>query len=292
MRMRVLVSSLVGIVSGLYCWFLLAHLHLGAADFGSAIRAARALLAHQNPYAAKLQLYPLPAALFGLPFVALRPEIAAGIFYGISSSLLAFGLVRSGYNRLFVFLAYPYWAGLLTAQWSPLLMASAFLPWLMPAILAKPQIGLPVAITHLKWRGVLVCGAVLLVSVLIMPNWPIQWKAHFRAYQSFIPILVLPGPLLVLALFRYRDRDAWLLFLAAIMPQRWFYDAFILWLIPKSRREIVWTAFLSWGAGILRWYYLPQNITQVGRCIVLFFYLPMLLLVLARRNPKPVACAA
>ena len=291
MRIRMLVSLLVGIIGGLYCWFLLAHLHLGAADFGSAIRAARALLAHQNPYAAKLQLYPLPAALFGLPFVALRPEIAAGIFYGLSSGLLAFGLIPSGYNRLLIFLAYPYWAGLLNAQWSPLLMASASLPWLMPSVLAKPQIGLPIAITHLKRSGILLCGAVLLLTVLLIPSWPIQWEAHFHAYQHFTPILVLPGPFLVLAFFRYRDRDAWLLLLASMMPQRWFYDAFILWLIPKSRREIIWTASLSWGAGILRWYYMPQNIAQVGRCVVIFFYLPLLMVILARKNPKPlVAC--
>src|SRR6185437_9582959 len=207
MRMRVLVSLSIGIGSGLYCWFILAHLHLGAADFGSAIRAAAAILAHKNPYAAKLQLYPLPAALFGFPFVAMRPEIAAGIFYGISSGLLAFTLVRLGYTRLLIFLAYPYWAGLLTAQWSPLLMASASLPWLMPVIMAKPQIGLPIAITHMNWRGILCCGAVLLLCVLIMPSWPSQWKAHMQGYQFFIPILVLPGPLLALAMFRYKDRD-------------------------------------------------------------------------------------
>jgi len=292
MRIRMLVSSAVGTVSGCYCWFLLSHLHLGAADFDSAIRAAHALLAHQNPYTAKLQLYPLPAALFGLPFVALPPAIAAGIFYGISSALLAFGLTRSGYGRLFIFLAYPYWAGLITAQWSPLLMASAFFPLAMVAVLAKPQIGLPVAISHWKWRAIWPCMGVLLVSFFIMPNWLTQWKNHFGEYQWFIPMFVLPGPLLALALFRYKDRDTWFLFLAALMPQRWFYDAFILWLIPKSRREIIWTAFISWGAGFLRWYYMPQSTTQIGRWIVFFFYLPMLAVVLARRDSKPLLAHA
>ena len=97
--------------------------------------------------------------------------------------------------------------------------------------------------------------------------------------------MVLPGPLLLLALLRYRDRDAWLLFLSALMPQRWFFDSFILWLIPKSRRQMVWTVFFSWGAGIWRWYHTPHSFTQVGRWTVIFCYLPMLAVVLLREAP-------
>ena len=69
------------------------HTHLGAGDFIWAIRAANDLLEKRNPYANPQQLYPLPAALFGLPFVSTAPEIAAGIFYGLSSALLTFGIV-------------------------------------------------------------------------------------------------------------------------------------------------------------------------------------------------------
>src|SRR3989442_129691 len=148
-RLRILVSTVIGIASGIFCWFLLTHFHQGAADFTWAIRAAKYLLAGKNPYDTPLEQYPMTAALFGLP---------------------------------------------------------------------------------LLWMGPLGC------------------------YEHFIPLLVLPGPLLALALWRYRDRDAILLLLAAIMPQRWFFDSFILWLIPKSRREILATVFFSYEAGIWRWY--------------------------------------
>jgi hypothetical protein len=70
------------------------------------------------------------------------------------------------------------------------------------------------------------------------------------------------------------------------MPQRWFFDAFTLWLIPKSRREILPTVLISWGAGIYRWYHLPANFTEVGRAAVIFLYLPMLAVVLFR-SPSP-----
>ncbi len=281
-RLRIVASVAIGVASGSFCWFLLVHFHQGAADFTWAIRAAQHLLARQNPYDTPLEQYPLTVAFFALPFVWLRPEIAGGLFYGISSALLAFGLTRHGYHRLLVFLAYPYWAGLLTVQWGPLITASAFLPFLLPATLAKPQIGLPVFLTHLSRRGVVACAALVLLSLIVMPRWPLLWAGQLGYYQHFIPLLVLPGALLGLALLRYRDNDARLLLLAAVMPQRWFFDTFTLWLIPKTRREILFTVLFSWGAGIWRWYHIPHSLVQVGRWTAIFIYLPMLAVVLAR----------
>lgn len=288
-RLRISISVAIGVVTTMLAWAILSHLQLGAADFNWAILAARDLLAHKNPYDTLQQLYPLPAALFGLPFVWMRPDIAGSLFYGISSTLLAFGLTRHSYWPLLAFLAYPYWSGMLSAQWTPLIAASAFFPLLLPATIAKPQIGLPVALTQLTRRGVLACAVVLALSLIVMPSWPPQWVAHFSRYDRFVPLLVLPGPLLALSLLRYRDRDAWLLFLAALVPQRWFYDSFILWLIPKTRREFVWTMFFSWAPGIWRWYHIPHSYTEVGRWMVIFIYLPMLVVVLSRGLPhRPV----
>jgi hypothetical protein len=150
----------------------------------------------------------------------------------------------------------------------------------LPATLAKPQIGLPVFLTHVSKRGVLACLALGLVSLIVMPTWPLLWMKQFGHYQHFVPVLVVPGPLLLLALLRYRDRRAILLVLMALTPQRWFYDSLILWLIPKSRREILATVFCSWGAGIWRWYHIPHTFEQVGRWAVICIYLPMLALVL------------
>jgi len=283
MRWRIAVSMAIGVGSGVYCWFLLMRFHLGAGDFNWAVWAAQDLLAHRNPYARPMQLYPLTCAVFGLPFAWMRPEAAGGAFYGISSALLALGLSRHGYRRLLVFLAYPYWAGIIEAQWTPLIMASAFFPLLLPATLAKPQLGLPVALTTPTRRGVLACTVLITLSLLVMPGWPWLWAGHFYLYNRFVPLLIVPGPLLALALLRYRDRDALLLLLAALMPQRWFYDTFILWLIPKTRREMIWTIFFSWGAGLYRWHHAPHSYVEVGRWTVLFMYLPMLAVVLLRK---------
>jgi hypothetical protein len=116
-----------------------------------------------------------------------------------------------------------------------------------------------------------------------MPHWIPLWLAQIGRYSRFIPLVVLPGPLLALALIRFRVPDARVLFISACMPQRWFYDAFILWLIPKTRREIVFTAGLSWIPGIWRWFHPPHSFTQVGRWMVIWMYLPILAVVLMRK---------
>jgi len=283
MRLRIAISAAIGLASGVFCWFLMKHFHQDAADFRWALHLAQRVLARQNPYDTALEQYPLTAGIFALPFVRLQPEIAAGAFYGISSALLAFGLTRHSYRGLLIFLAYPYWAGLLTVQWSTIITASAFFPWLLPVTMAKPQIGLPVFLTRASRRGIVACFIVGALSLALIPRWPLLWIAQMKHYEHFIPLLVAPGPLLLLALIRYRNRDAILLLLAACMPQRWFFDSFILWLIPKSRREILATVFFSWGAGLWRWYHVPQSFTEVGRWTVIFLYLPMLIVVLVRR---------
>jgi len=279
-RSRLLLSSALGVCAGVFCWYLMGHFNQGAADFGWAIRAADDLLAKRNPYATPGQLYPLPAALFGLPFVYVAPPIAAGIFYGLSSALLALGVTRKGWQHLLIFLAYPYWAGMLAVQWIPLIMASSFFWWLTPAVLAKPQIGVPVGLSRSRLNGAAACVVIIVASFVLMPHWFSLWLAQTGNYIRFIPLLVLPGPLLAAAIVRYRDRDVWLLFLGACMPQRWFYDPFFLWLIPKTRRQIVFTVGLSWIPGIWKWYHGHPTVTEVGRLTVLCFYLPMLVVLL------------
>ncbi len=185
-------------------------------DFNWPHHAARALLAGENLYAntpAGTIPYPLPAALVALPFAAFSPEVAGALFFGISSGLLALGLIRQGPERLLIFFAYPYWAGLMTAQWTPLIMCAAFFPLAFAFCLVKPQIGMPVALTHLSRTGLMAGAALLLASFVLQPRWPLEWIPQLHGYQHFVPLLVVPGPLLALALWRWRDRDALLLFL-------------------------------------------------------------------------------
>jgi hypothetical protein len=281
---RLAISGAIGISSGVLCWAIMRHLGLGACDFNYALREAGELLAGRDPYTIfqRTPSYPLPAAIVGLAFVWVKPEIAAGLFFGASSALLAFGLTRQGYTRLLVFLAYPYWAAMITVQWAPLIMASALLPWLLPVTTAKPQLGAVVVLTYPTRRGLLGCVLLLAASLILMPNWPLRWLGGVSQHTHYVPILALPGPALLLALWRRRDPDSHLFLLSSLAPQHWFYDSFILWLIPKTRQEIMATVFLSWGAGITRWYLTPHSWAEVGAWAVLWIYLPMLTVILLR----------
>ncbi len=287
------VATVIGVVSATLCWTFLHHFQLRGADFGWAYYAARALVSGENPYANTPPgtiPYPLPAAVAALPFAAFTPDTGAALFFGITSGLLALGLIRKGPERLLIFFAYPYWAALMTAQWMPLIMCSAFFPLALAFCVAKPQIGAPVALTRLSRPGVAAASFLLILSFALRPRWLMEWIPQLYAYKHFVPLLVVPGPLLALALYRWRDRDARLLLLACVLPQRWFYDSFILWLIPKTRRGIVATVACSWAVGLWRWYHFPQTMHQVGLWCVLGFYIPMLIVVLVRpRSSNPQA---
>jgi len=282
---RLVAAALVGTVAGLMCWVMLRSLGLGMDDFNNfAVQQARELVARRDPFAPfhGQPSYPLTAAILAIPFILFSPLVGSSLFFGLSSAILAFGLTRYGYLRLFVFLAYPFWAALLTVQWAPLIMAAALLPWLSPVCLAKPQIGMPIALAYPSWKGWLGGAVLVAVSFLLMPNWLPRWLGGIGSHTHFVPLLILPGPILLLSLWR-RDKDSHLLLLTSIAPQHWFYDSFILWLIPRNRREMIATAALSWGAGISSYYHQPDNWEQAGLLALWWIYFPMLGILLVRR---------
>jgi hypothetical protein len=284
MKARFLISLLIGCASGLLCWLI--HLGPDPNDFAWSLQATRFLISGRDPYAAAFSAargtYPITVAPFALPFLWAGPQLAGALFFGVSSALLAFGLSRSSYTRLLIFCAFPYWMAMLCVQWSPLVMAAALFSWLLPATLAKPQIGLPIGLTHLSRSGVIASAALGVASLLWMPDWPVHWLSHID-WPHFVPMFVLPlGPALILGLWCRRDPDAHLLLLTSLTPQHWFYDGFILWLIPKSRREILATCLLSWGAGMWRILHTPRTRAEFGVAAVAWIYLPMLAIVIWR----------
>lgn len=84
-----------------------------AGDFEWALRTAQALVEGRDPYdvvaSAQLIPYPLPVALFGLPLLWLPWSLAAALFAGLSSALLAWGVLRSGKTwRLWILASFPF----------------------------------------------------------------------------------------------------------------------------------------------------------------------------------------
>lgn len=287
MPKRVLICLAIGSLSAYGSWFAQVYMtRLPGGDFDWAITAALDLLSGRDPYNYDVAIYsvpyPLPAAFVGLPFCVFPISVGAALFFGLSSGLLAYKVSEKSWTRLLIFTAMPFWFALVWAQWTPLIMAASFIPVLFPVVLIKPQIALPVLIPRVTKIGVYACIAVAVLSLAIYPTWPLVWLSQIKTYQRFFPLLTLPGPLLLLSLLRWKDPDAKLLFLIALFPQRHFYDAFTLWLIPKTAREIVPMCVVSWlayGWKVTHPEMLPE---QVGIVSVLCFFLPALIVVLSR----------
>lgn len=295
---RLLLAGLIGLVSGGLCYQNLARRGQLAADFTWPWRAANFLLEGKNPYL-EIQpegdypfqtyfYYPLTAALAALPFAGLPAYLAGALFFGLSSALLAWALLRHGWQRLPMFLSAPYVVAAATAQWAPLIVAAGLLPALNWLLAGKPNLGLALFIYKPSKTGLALGVGFVALSLAWLPSWPWDWLAGTRQLAGHPPpFLVLPlGPLLLLAALRWRKARARLLLGLSLLPQLlFFYDQLPLWLLPRSLRASLACSGLSWLAYFAwRWQGLDPHtgeiILQPDQYILALVYLPALLMLL------------
>jgi hypothetical protein len=238
------------------------HPAMVAKDFTYPWRAARALLAGQDPYVVMQPSgpypfesrfpYPLPAALAVLPIAWLSAQVAGASFVGLSSAALTWGLTSGGggLGRLWALAGAPFAMALVLGQWAPLLLAGALMTPLAWALSLKPTLGLAL----FAWRptrAAVVGGAALaILGLVVVPRWPVEWvqaATHTAGHPAFV---TLPfGWLPLLALLRWRDPDARLVALLACVPQNpFFYDQLPLWLVARTGWAGAALSALSWGA--------------------------------------------
>jgi len=106
-----------------------------------------------------------------------------------------------------------------------------------------------------------------------------------------IPLASMGGPLLLVALLRWRRPDARLLLVLACVPQSFlFYDQLPLWLIPRTRLQSATLSLLSLVGLLLANQSLPANATtaQVSQnywpMILATCYLPALAMIMREPN--------
>lgn len=223
---------------------------------------AKALIHGQNPYliiqpggAFHLDapfVYPITTAFIALPFSAwLPPAWATMLFVGVSSALISWGITRKDFALLPIFGSAPFLWASASGQMSLLITAGALIPALSWVAAGKPNIGLAAfAYRPSRWA---VTGSLLLIAVGLAVNhhWVSEWLTAVgtrseRDYGKGIPLLMTGGPLLLLALTRWRRPEARLLLVLACIPQTlMFYDQLLLWLIPKTRIQSATLGLLS-----------------------------------------------
>ena len=250
--LSVAISILIGFTFGIICYHERGLIFPGPGDFNMALDFADALLKGEDPYnfiPSSIRIgVPLPVAFFGFPFLLIPGRLAAAIFFGISSFLLAFGILLKGKKwQLLIFTTFPFIYALIFAQWSPIITASWFFPLLAPLlVLVKPNIALPIAINRITKPGIILAAIILLISLLVYPTWPLRWLQMTGDYEYIIPLFTLPfGPLLLLSLIFWYDPRARLLLGMSLVPIRGAYDLLPLWLIPQSRKQMLGLVLLS-----------------------------------------------
>jgi hypothetical protein len=286
-KKRILLSVLAALISGAMSYIWLSA--TGISDIYPRLCIARSLVSGAKPYSSCMSLsrgllaadYPMTTILALVPLSFLNDRLGAAMFWAISNGLLMYGILRRGELRfLLIFASGPYWATFIWQQFSVLVTAVILLPSLLPLALVKPQIGIPVILTNLTRKRALACALFVLLTFVVYPGWLFLWYGRSHYYDGVIPLLTLPlGPLLLILLLRWRNRDALYLLLLGCMPQRTLMDVLSLFLLPKTTLNLAITCLLSWipatifilsPAAIV-----PKDLLPLT---LIFIYLPMLVL--------------
>lgn len=304
-RFKLLVAICIGAFAGAFCraWLTSFGEMRGAGDFTSYWLGARAVIDGKSPYDVVTAggqyglpdpfLYPLMAAIAVVPFALwLEPISAASAFVGLGTALFVWGLLKSGYGRLWTLASVPFLWVCRSGQWAPLIAASALLPalaWLAPA---KPNLGLATIAYRPSKVAILGSAGFVALAFLVNPRWLMEWldALAIRSADYRMPVTVAPGFLIVLAALRWRRPEARLLLVMGFMPQLFlFYDQLLLWIVPKTWRETAALSALSFFAiEFARIGYVSSDLRNLANAyapvIVLTLYLPCLIMVLRRPN--------
>ncbi len=278
-------------------------------DLDQVLFAARALLEGKDPYAligrgrefhwAWPLYYPGTAMTMVVPLTWIPPVLARALFVGVSTALLAWAVTGRGWQLAPLFLSAPFIGSVEAVQWTPLLTAAYGIPVLAWVWVAKPNFALPFLLARPSRRMVVALalggGVLLAISLLLDPDWPARWlplTLHAEYVRPPIAAL-LGGPLLLLALLRWRQPEARLLLGMACVPQTIAnYNALPLLLVARTRLETMVLALLSWVVTLVQMVLvalprpLDERFTWIMGANVWLMYLPALWIVLRRREPK------
>jgi hypothetical protein len=243
--------------------------------------------------------YPAPALVAAMPFALIPLPIAGTIFIFISSLLLGLGATRRGWYLLPIFPSVAFMTNARLGQVSAFMCAALFIPVLTAFSVVKPQASMPILAGTRKPRTWVfaIAGAVILsmISFVLLPRWPAYWMSELGSADYFRPPLLTTGGVFIsLVLLRWKRPEAWLVFVAACLPQTWYpYNGLILLTIAATYREaavlslvssIGWLVTYAWLIGEWR---SPETRAVMQNVLIGLGYLPAVLLVLRRKNEGP-----
>ena len=299
---RATLAILVAAVAGYLTW-LLANPAVYVTDFQYLWHGARLWTDGIDPYAMRPSpeskdlwplwdrlFYPLPALLVVAPFTRMALRVAQVAFIAAGAGLLAWRMTRDSLWPLLIFVSPSFALTALLGQWSPWLTTAALVPSAGFLLACKPTLGLACFTYRPSWRAVASGSLIVVVSLAVMPSWPVQWLDNLRSVRQHpAPILTpMGGWLLALAALRWRTREGRFLLAMACVPQLLFFaDQLPLFLVARTLREavlytlaglVVGVALLAPALGH------PVDAAMAAPYVMLGCYLPALWIVMRRPN--------
>jgi len=273
-------------------------------DFTQAWFGAQTLLDGRNPYdliGPGLEfeweyplLYPATSLVASIPFTILSLKAATILFIAVSTFLLAYGITVDSWHRLPLFPSAAFVDSLHTAQWTIVLTAAVFLPWLCSLAAAKPQNGLAILASATS-RVAIIAGALgavvmLGLSLVLLPGWVSDWLPLVRSADHMMPAIAGPiGFIIPVVMLRWRRPEAWLVMLTACLPQTFsWYSALILLSTAATYREACVLSLISTLGFVLTVIAIDANPAGLPRVMWAIFlcttYLPVIVAILRRPN--------
>ncbi len=302
---RVVPACAFAFVALLYASARALHEPTWPTDFDQLWHAARALVGGNNPYSVvgpdrPFQwdwplYYPLPAVLLAIPFAWLPVAVARVAFASLSGGVLGWAMGNRAVALWPLAFSASYLIAVSRTQWSPLLLAAAWLPALAFVVTAKPTIGLASLVVHRDRRSLIVAALAVALAIVAsfaaMPDWFSAWRAAIENAPHIAAPITRPfGFILALAVLKWRRPEARLLLVMACVPHTAsLYDLLPLFFLCRSLREALILALLThaafwanilFGTGTS----FETYAEWLGRAIVWIVYLPALAAVLARPN--------
>ncbi len=288
---RAVVAVIAGAVSGALTHWLPNAITLGGipvGDVGPPLVGLQRALEGLSPYGMSLRdgplaQYPFVTMVILAPLLLVPLVAVAGVFGGLSGAALAWALTSKGqWWRLMMLLSVPFVMSLYSVQWSPLFTAALFWSPLLFLAVVKPQLGLALVFAgHWRRGSVVAAIAIVVVSFVVRPTWLVEWfnSGVLGQYDARVPVLIAPGFLLFGAALLIRSRSGRLLASMALIPQRFWYDQLLLFMVPATWRQMMVLVLTSW-MGL--WWCLahgwdPASGWQdlwVWRVVVMSLYLP------------------
>jgi len=301
---RIAFAHCVAVTAALIAWSVVwSRPQPQASDLAPIWASARARLHHQDPYEAVgpgrafntafPQIYPMTAIVAVMPLAPLPLRWADPVFVGLGFGLFTWAVTKQRLvtPALVALVSLGALMTLQTSQWSLLLTGAALVPGVGWLLVAKPTIGLALFAAFPRWKTAIGCAALFVLSLLIWPAWIGEWRATLASAPHVVPPLTRKvGPLVLLALLKWKRADARLLLALACVPHTTApYETIPLFLIPQTWLQAwgLWTlALVAYGAQWMSGPYLSQAAywASGAEWIVALLYIPCLAMVLCRPN--------